>query len=174
MRVSATVIAKPIETQPGPRTARSTPRCSKLPMTPACPTHRAEAGEDIRFGNRFCARAACRRSIRGRYERIHQDGQYIKDGDILAARFVNQGREFVAVRYLGPMDRPLLLARRPQHAEGVSARAAGIPARQLRLLTRRGCTPSSIPSARIRAPITPHRRARRCMRRAPDASAFAA
>jgi murein DD-endopeptidase MepM/ murein hydrolase activator NlpD len=36
------------------------------------------------------------------YERIHQDGKYIKDGEILAARFVNQGREYVAVRYLRP------------------------------------------------------------------------
>jgi murein DD-endopeptidase MepM/ murein hydrolase activator NlpD len=36
------------------------------------------------------------------YERIHQDGKYIKDGEILAARFINQGREYVAVRYLRP------------------------------------------------------------------------
>lgn len=36
------------------------------------------------------------------YERIHQDGRYVKDGEILAARFINQGREYVAVRYLRP------------------------------------------------------------------------
>jgi len=36
------------------------------------------------------------------YERIHQDGKYVKDGEILAARFINQGREYVAVRYLRP------------------------------------------------------------------------
>jgi murein DD-endopeptidase MepM/ murein hydrolase activator NlpD len=36
------------------------------------------------------------------YERINQDGKYVKDGEILAARFVNQGREYVAVRYLRP------------------------------------------------------------------------
>jgi len=36
------------------------------------------------------------------YERISQDGHYVKDGDILAARFVNQGHEYVAVRFVGP------------------------------------------------------------------------
>jgi murein DD-endopeptidase MepM/ murein hydrolase activator NlpD len=36
------------------------------------------------------------------YERISQDGRYLKDGDILAARFINQGHEYVAVRYMRP------------------------------------------------------------------------
>jgi len=36
------------------------------------------------------------------YERIDQNGHYVKDGDILAARFINQGRVYEAVRYLGP------------------------------------------------------------------------
>jgi murein DD-endopeptidase MepM/ murein hydrolase activator NlpD len=36
------------------------------------------------------------------YERIRQDGRYVKDGDILAARFINQGREYVALRYVRP------------------------------------------------------------------------
>jgi murein DD-endopeptidase MepM/ murein hydrolase activator NlpD len=36
------------------------------------------------------------------YERIFQNGHYVKDGDILAARFVNQGRVYEAVRYVGP------------------------------------------------------------------------
>jgi murein DD-endopeptidase MepM/ murein hydrolase activator NlpD len=36
------------------------------------------------------------------YERINQDGKYVKDGEILAARFINQGREYVAVRYVRP------------------------------------------------------------------------
>ena len=36
------------------------------------------------------------------YERIRQDGRYLKDGDILAARFINQGREYVALRYVRP------------------------------------------------------------------------
>jgi murein DD-endopeptidase MepM/ murein hydrolase activator NlpD len=34
------------------------------------------------------------------YERIYQNGQYVKDGAILAASFINQGREYRAVRYL--------------------------------------------------------------------------
>ncbi len=36
------------------------------------------------------------------YERISQNGQYVKDGEILAARFINQGQQYVAVRYVGP------------------------------------------------------------------------
>jgi len=36
------------------------------------------------------------------YERIEQNGHYVKDGDILAARFINQGRVYEAVRYIGP------------------------------------------------------------------------
>lgn len=36
------------------------------------------------------------------YERIEQDGRHVKDGDILAARFVNQGRDLIAVRYVRP------------------------------------------------------------------------
>jgi murein DD-endopeptidase MepM/ murein hydrolase activator NlpD len=36
------------------------------------------------------------------YERITQYGAYVKDGEILAARFVNQGHEYLAVRYQSP------------------------------------------------------------------------
>ncbi|HWW19304.1 MAG TPA: peptidoglycan DD-metalloendopeptidase family protein [Steroidobacteraceae bacterium] len=36
------------------------------------------------------------------YERILQNDHYVKDGDILAARFINQGRVYEAVRYVGP------------------------------------------------------------------------
>ncbi len=36
------------------------------------------------------------------YQRIHQEGHYVKDGEILAARFINQGREYTAVRYQRP------------------------------------------------------------------------
>lgn len=36
------------------------------------------------------------------YEEISQDGQYIKDGPILAALFVNQGHAYRAVRYVDP------------------------------------------------------------------------
>ena len=36
------------------------------------------------------------------YERINQNGKYVKDGEILAARFVNQARVYEAVRYVGP------------------------------------------------------------------------
>jgi murein DD-endopeptidase MepM/ murein hydrolase activator NlpD len=36
------------------------------------------------------------------YEEINQDGSFVKDGSILAARFVNQGKEYLAVRYVDP------------------------------------------------------------------------
>ena len=39
------------------------------------------------------------------YERIFQDGHFVQDGNILAARFVNQGREYQAVRFVLPDGR---------------------------------------------------------------------
>jgi len=36
------------------------------------------------------------------YQEIEQDGEYIKDGPILAASFVNQGKEYRAIRYVDP------------------------------------------------------------------------
>jgi murein DD-endopeptidase MepM/ murein hydrolase activator NlpD len=36
------------------------------------------------------------------YEQIYQDGAFIKDGPILAASFINAGREYRAVRYTTP------------------------------------------------------------------------
>ncbi|MEP7243568.1 MAG: peptidoglycan DD-metalloendopeptidase family protein [Gammaproteobacteria bacterium] len=36
------------------------------------------------------------------YDEISQDGQYVKDGPIKAALFVNQGREYRALRYVDP------------------------------------------------------------------------
>jgi murein DD-endopeptidase MepM/ murein hydrolase activator NlpD len=35
------------------------------------------------------------------YTEVLQDGKYLQDGPVLAARFVNQGREYLAVRYVG-------------------------------------------------------------------------
>jgi murein DD-endopeptidase MepM/ murein hydrolase activator NlpD len=36
------------------------------------------------------------------YEEMSQDGKYIKDGPVSAALFVNQGREYRAIRYVDP------------------------------------------------------------------------
>jgi murein DD-endopeptidase MepM/ murein hydrolase activator NlpD len=36
------------------------------------------------------------------YERLSQYGHYVRDGEVLAARFVNQGHAYVAVRYVDP------------------------------------------------------------------------
>lgn len=36
------------------------------------------------------------------YEQLSQDGEYLRDGPVLAVEFVNQGREYRAVRYVDP------------------------------------------------------------------------
>ncbi len=36
------------------------------------------------------------------YEQQFQDGEFVRDGDILAAEFVNTGKTYRAVRYVGP------------------------------------------------------------------------
>jgi murein DD-endopeptidase MepM/ murein hydrolase activator NlpD len=36
------------------------------------------------------------------YTEVLQDGHYMQDGPVLAARFINQGHEYLAVRYVGP------------------------------------------------------------------------
>ena len=36
------------------------------------------------------------------YQEFYQDGKYLKDGPVLAASFINHGREYVAVRYVDP------------------------------------------------------------------------
>ena len=36
------------------------------------------------------------------YEQQFQDGEFVRDGDILAAEFVNSGKTYRAVRYIGP------------------------------------------------------------------------
>ena len=36
------------------------------------------------------------------YTEVLQDGKYLQDGPILAARFINQGKEYLAVRYVNP------------------------------------------------------------------------
>ena len=45
---------------------------------------------DIRQGDRFTAV----------YQQIYQDGKYLRDGDVLAAQFVNNGKVYRAVRYV--------------------------------------------------------------------------
>lgn len=47
---------------------------------------------DIRHGDEFLVT----------YQQLWQDGRYLRDGDILAAQFVNSGRVFRAVRYQLP------------------------------------------------------------------------
>jgi murein DD-endopeptidase MepM/ murein hydrolase activator NlpD len=46
---------------------------------------------DIREGDRFTAV----------YEQIYQNGKYLRDGEVLAAEFVNNGKTYRAVRFVG-------------------------------------------------------------------------
>ncbi len=64
---------------------------------------------DIREGDRFTAV----------YEQIYQDGKYLRDGEVLAAEFVNNGKVYRAVRFAGETSRPRLL-----HADGLPMRKA--------------------------------------------------
>ncbi len=45
---------------------------------------------DIREGDRFTAV----------YQQVYQDGKYLRDGDVLAAEFINNGRTYRAVRFV--------------------------------------------------------------------------
>lgn len=47
---------------------------------------------DVREGDRFTVS----------YEQLSKDGEYLRDGAVLAVQFVNQGREYRAVRYVDP------------------------------------------------------------------------
>lgn len=49
---------------------------------------------DIREGDRFFVL----------YERIYRDGEYLRDGNILAATFINQGERFQAIRFVDDED----------------------------------------------------------------------
>jgi murein DD-endopeptidase MepM/ murein hydrolase activator NlpD len=50
---------------------------------------------DIREGDRFTAV----------YEQIYQDGKYLRDGELLAAEFINAGRVYRAVRFVSDTGR---------------------------------------------------------------------
>ena len=50
---------------------------------------------DIREGDRFTAV----------YEQIYQDGKYLRDGEVLAAEFINAGRVYRAVRFVSDSGR---------------------------------------------------------------------
>ncbi len=77
---------------------------------------------DIREGDRFTAV----------YEQIYQDGKYLRDGEVLAAEFVNSGKVYRAVRFVNDAGSAgYYTAGRQAHAQGLSARAGGIYSRQL-------------------------------------------
>jgi murein DD-endopeptidase MepM/ murein hydrolase activator NlpD len=100
---AATVVAKPIEIQPtvahGIIDSSLFESANDAGLSDAAVLKLAKIfGSDIDFvlglraGDEFTVE----------YERISQNGKYVKDGEILAARFINQGQQYVAVRYAGP------------------------------------------------------------------------
>ena len=58
---------------------------------------------DIREGDRFTAV----------YEQIYQDGKYLRDGEVLAAEFVNSGKVYRAVRFAADDAAAPATTRRP-------------------------------------------------------------
>ena len=82
------------------------------------------------------------------YQELYQDGVYVKDGPILAALFINQGRQYRAVRYIDPEGGAhYYTPGRPQHAQGIFAGTAGVHPRQLGFQLRTQ-TPYSQPHPR--------------------------
>ncbi len=74
------------------------------------------------------------------YEQIYQDGKYLRDGEVLAAEFVNSGKVYRAVRFVNDDGRAgYYTAGRQAHAQGLPARAGGIHPRELRCSIRTGC-----------------------------------
>jgi murein DD-endopeptidase MepM/ murein hydrolase activator NlpD len=101
--LKAAVVENPLETRT--RTARGRIDSSLFEAVEAAGAHDQTAvaladifGWDIDFvldvrpGDTFAVT----------YEELWRDGSYLKDGPVLAASFVNQGREYRAVRYTDP------------------------------------------------------------------------
>jgi hypothetical protein len=78
---------------------------------------------DIRAGDRFSLV----------YEEIWRDGEFLRDGPILAARFVNRGDSFEAIRFDTGDGPDYFCARRPPHAQGVLACTIEFHARHVEL-----------------------------------------
>ena len=118
-----------------PRARPSTARCSRPRPTPNSRERVAfELAEifqydidfvlDIQPGDRFTVV----------YEEVFQDGVPLRTGNILAAKFVNEGREYRAVRYVDAQGHGRVLhAGRQEPAQGVHPRARAVLAHQLAL-----------------------------------------
>ncbi len=83
--------------------------------------------QDVREGDRFTVI----------YEELWRDGVKLRDGEIVAAEFINQGKSFRAARFRDDV-RPLRLlhSRRSKRAESVHPRAAELHAQSARTSTR--------------------------------------
>ena len=97
------------------------------------------------------------------YEQKYQDGEYVNDGRVLAAEFVNQGKMHRAV-WFAVAGRPgaRVISRRTARAcARRSCVRRSISRASVPSSTRAASTRSAASSARTRAWITPRRRARR-------------
>ncbi len=89
---------------------------------------------DIRGGDRFYLI----------YEEVYRDGEKLRDGNVLAATFVNRGDALTAVRYdtgegMAEYYTP------EQHAQGVPAHAGGLPPHQFALQSQSPAPVAGIP-----------------------------
>ena len=133
------------------RMASSAPRCSTPPTLPDCRIAGAEAGEDFRLPDRLRARPARRRRVRAwcmsASARMASTSRMATSW--LRASSTRAGNTWRCVTCGPDGSARILFARGAQHAEGFPARAAGISAHQLRLLSR---APASDPEHDSRAP----------------------
>ncbi|MGA4817641.1 hypothetical protein ACPA9J_35920 [Pseudomonas aeruginosa] len=97
-------------------------------VTPGLPTNLVTSlsnifGYDIDFRPRSARRRRVRRDLRA----TQGQRQQVATGNILAARFVNRGKTYTAVRYTNKAGQYQLLPRRRlQHAQGIHPYAVWI------------------------------------------------
>ena len=81
-------------------TASSRARCLKAPLRPACQTRTIMNVAGIfRLGRRFHPGHSSGDNYYVQFEEIWQDGEFVTDGEIIAAEFNNNGRQIQAVRF---------------------------------------------------------------------------
>ena len=103
---AANIVANPVEVRTSPLSGRITSSLfrtvNELGASDAVATQLAEVfrydidfAQELQPGDRFTILL----------EKVWRDGRYLRDGDILAAEFVNNGRSYRAVRYTLPDGR---------------------------------------------------------------------
>lgn len=103
---SANIVENPLET--GERVLRGTVDSSLyVAVNAAGGTNRLAVGlaDVFKYDIDFVNQVQPGDSFIVAHEQVFQDGEFIRDGDILAAEFTNSGKTWRAVRYVGPNGR---------------------------------------------------------------------